>query len=781
VRTIFLLGLILALGCKTAAADPRLRIGVEIADQPISFLDAQGRPTGFTAELIKEMGRAGLTNFEIVPSHWTNLIREFQAGRLDVLANVALTEERLQDMDFSVSHAYVHGIVYSRRDRPPIETTADFPGKTIGTLSGSISLSTALAHGGWGAKIVPFASPQAALDAVQNGGCDAALLIYGLEGKYVTNSHGLRRGFVDDMIYQFRFAVHRGDAAALRRLNDALATVRHNGTFDRVYDQWIGPIEPHPIRLADLRPYAQPIALGLVALAAIFWWQRRMLAHVSQHARALRESEERFRGLVDSAFEGWVIHESGRIVLVNATYASTFGYSPAELTGRNVLDLTPPEARSFVEGAIAAGRTTPYETLGLRKDGTHIPIEVAGQACTFDGKPARIAAVRDLSQQKRAASDQLILSKLESTGILAGGIAHDFNNLLATMVLNVDMALTTPGQDAEQKRYLQAAKHAALSAKSLTQQLVTFAQGGSSLRQPTDLAALLGKIVPLSLSGSNVRAEIACPEGLWFAEIDASQIERAVSNLVLNAREAMPGGGVVTCQAENVSLRAAKVAALPSGEYVRITITDQGRGIPADVLPKIFDPYFSTKQRGVQKGMGLGLTISHSVVHQQGGALTVESSPTGTTFHLFLPATRRAPVDLRTSPIAVRSPTARVLVMDDEPALRDAVHLALESEGYTVATAADGEAALILYEKARQEGRPFDAVVLDLTVRGGMGGLETMQKLRALDPAVRGLVMSGYAQETVLRDYARHGFGAALTKPFDLAALRGALAQLLAG
>ena len=775
----------LSLGCAELTAAAPLRIGVERSDQPISFVDAAGKPAGFTADLLAEMRRTGLGEVELVPNGWTQLIADFKAGRIDALANVALTDERLRDMDFSIAHAHVHGLVYSRRDRPPIRTTADFAGKKISTLAGSITYTHALEHHGWGATLTPFATSQAAIDAVLSGECDAVLLIYGMEGKYsqylsdTNGTNGLRREFIDDIIHSFRFAVHKGDTDTLRRLNDALDTVRHNGAFDRIYDEWIGPIEPHPIRLADLRPYARSIILGILAITAVLWWQRHMLARVSRHARALRESEERFRGLVDSAFEGWVIHQNGRIILANANFAATFGYVIPELAGKSMLDLGPSEGRRAVEAAIATSRTTPYETIGRRKDGTLIPVEIAGQPCTYDGKPARIAAVRDLTHRKQAAADQLILSKLESTGILAGGIAHDFNNLLAMLVLNIDMALVHQRPGDNVARYLNSAKNAAHSAKTLTQQLITFAHGEVSVRQPTDLAALLRKTAPLALSGSNVRAEITADAQLWAAEVDAGQIERVFSNLVLNARESMPAGGVITLAAANVVLRAGEVAVLPAGEYARLTVTDCGSGIPPETISKIFDPYFSTKSRGTQKGMGLGLTICHSILDQHGGALTVESRVgAGTTFHVYLPACHQPA--LSAPPAA--SPTSprggRILVMDDEAVLRDTVRDALQQVGYTVAVAADGQTAVDLYTEARAAGQRFDVVLLDLTVRGGMGGLETMNTLLALDPKVKAIVMSGYAQETVLHDFARHGFTAALAKPFELDKLIATLVRV---
>ncbi len=783
-RPLFL-GLLLALGLATVtAAEPRLRIGVEHADSPISFLDAAKRPAGFSSALLDEMARAGLGDVELVAKPWSRLLEDFQNGKLDALANVARSHERLRDMDFSITHASVHGLVFTRRDRPPLRTTADFPGKIIGTLAGSTAYTNALEHQGWGATIRAFPNPQEAMDATFRGELDATLLIYGLEGKYITDTHGMRREFVDDIIHHFRFAVHKGDSVTLARLNDALAIVLHNGTFDRLYDKWIGPIEPHPIRLADLRPYARYLALGLLAILAIIGWQRHMLARVSRQAQALQESEERFHGLVDSSFEGWVIHQDGTIVLANQSFASTFGYPSEELPGKSVLEFAAPASQTQLVNAIKTGATAAYEIVGRCKDGSLIPVELAGQPCRFNGRPACIAAVRDLRAQQQAAADQLVLRKLEATGVLAGGLAHDFNNLLATMVLNVELAGLHPQNPAENVAYLEAVKTAAATAKTLTHQLITFAQGGAPFRQPTDLAPLLANAVALALEGSAVRAEIIVAPDLWRADIDPGQIASVLHNLLLNAREAMPAGGVVRLRVDHASLRPGSTTTLPAGEYLQLAITDTGPGIPVDVLPKIFDPYFSTKRRGVQKGMGLGLTISHAIAHQHGGALTVESQlSVGTTFHLFLPATRlpaAAPSAPATSPAA--APTVgRVLVMDDEAALREIVAHALGETGYTVTLTSDGQAAIDRYREAHAAGTPFKLVLLDLTVRGGMGGLEALQALRAIDPAVKAVVMSGYSQEAVLRDYAKHGFRGALTKPFNLETLYRTLHQAATG
>ncbi len=391
-----------------------------------------------------------------------------------------------------------------------------------------------------------------------------------------------------------------------------------------------------------------------------------------------------------------------------------------------------------------------------------------------------IGITRDITERKHAEQDRLILGKLESAGILAGGIAHDFNNLLTGMLLNLEMAQLTDRSDPEAARYLREAVQAVSAAKVLTEQLLTFAQGGAPVRRPTRLAGLVRESVPLALIGSNVRESIRLADDLWPAEVDAGQLGQVVRNLVLNAREAMPAGGVVALRAENVVLQPGSNPALPPGDYVRASVSDHGPGIPAEVLPRIFDPYFSTKQRGLQKGMGLGLTICHTIVQQHGGAIVVESPPgAGATFHVYLPACRDAVVEMPATRPEGRPRPGRILVMDDEPAIRAIFRNTLLQLGYEPEIAAEGQSAVELFAKAMAEKRPFDAVLLDLTVRGGMGACEALPALLALDPAVRAVVMSGYGKDEVMRNCARHGFKATLSKPFDRETLRDLLAQVL--
>ena len=506
---------------------------------------------------------------------------------------------------------------------------------------------------------------------------------------------------------------------------------------------------------------------------------------------ALRESEERLALAQRAGRVGtfdWDVRSNR--VFWTAESAEIFGITLEQFAGTYDVwaALVLPEDRARLEAFFAvwlrsARDSEQWEYRIVRPDRQERWIESKGHVVRDSTHhPVRVIGTNlDITERKQAEHDRLILGKLESTGILAGGIAHDFNNLLTGMLLNLGMAQMTRQADPEVAGYLSEMRQAVSAAKVLTDQLITFARGGTSVRRPTDLAGLLRESTLLALTGSNVEAKLALADDLWPAELDGGQLGQVVRNLVLNAREAMPGGGVVSLRAENVVLRAGGIPPLPPGEYVRVSVSDHGLGIAPETLPKIFDPYFSTKQRGMQKGMGLGLTICHSIVQKHAGAIVVESTPgAGATFLVYLPACRNAVVAEPSLQPDHRPRSGRILVMDDELRIRTIFEMTLKRIGYEAVLAADGQAAVELYEKARAEKRPFDAVILDLTVRGGMGGGEAMQALLPCDPAVRAVVMSGYSDDKMMQDYARYGFKAALIKPFDYETLRGVLDRVLA-
>ncbi len=393
--------------------------------------------------------------------------------------------------------------------------------------------------------------------------------------------------------------------------------------------------------------------------------------------------------------------------------------------------------------------------------------------------------VRDITDMKKVEQERLKAEKLKTVGILAGGIAHDFNNLLSVILGNLELAAHCGTVAPEIASHLKKAETAAGQARELTRNLMLFARGSAPAKRQCDLRELIAKIVAHGVADNNLRCELELPDDLWSSEIDPEQMQLALANLLSNAREAMPAGGTVTVAARNVHLETPAISSgirLAPGRFVRIDVRDQGTGIAPHVLPHIFDPYFSTKSKGVQKGMGLGLAITSSIVEKHGGHIGIDTRENGgTTFSVYLPA-RRAKAPAAGAAAVVPSTAGRaqrILVMDDEPMILDLCRQMLEMQGYRIEMAEDGPTAVDKYRDAMRVQDPFHAVILDLAVKGGIGGLQVIAKLVEIDPDVKAIVCSGYSDDPVMTDCTRYGFAAALTKPYTREGLVAAVASVL--
>ena len=389
--------------------------------------------------------------------------------------------------------------------------------------------------------------------------------------------------------------------------------------------------------------------------------------------------------------------------------------------------------------------------------------------------------VRDITDQlkaqKQLEEETLKAQKLESTGVLAGGIAHDFNNILTAIVGNISLAKIHAGADTKITNPLLSAEKAAARAKDLSQQLLTFSKGGQPVRKPALLSKLINESAAFALTGSNVRCRLQIADHLRPVNIDTGQISQVIQNVVKNAEQAMPGGGTVTISADNKTIGGQDSFPLKEGKYVWIKIQDQGSGIPKKNLTNIFDPYFSTKK----EGSGLGLAVSFSIIKKHDGFISAESeSGIGTTFHVFLPASEEQTlVEEKQAHETLPQSSKKILIMDDDLAILDVATHMLDMMNFTVETATNGQEAVEIYKKAQRDGAPFDGVILDLTVPGGMGGKETLQELLRIDPYVKALVSSGYANDPVMAEYKRHGFKSFVPKPYDIVQLGNALRDLL--
>ncbi len=498
--------------------------------------------------------------------------------------------------------------------------------------------------------------------------------------------------------------------------------------------------------------------------------------------RELVRSEEDYRTLFENAQVGiYRTTPDGRILRANPALLRILGYSTLEELARRDLErqgFGPTYDRHrFKRRLEEHGAVVGLEADWLDRDGKLIHVRENAQLVRDEsGRPLYYeGTVEDVTERKLLEQELAKIDKLESIGLLAAGIAHDFNNVLTSLLGNITLSRMELDPRSEAAGRLEAAERAIGTARSLTQQLSTFARGGEPIRQATSLGTLVEESSTFALRGSNVRCVFDLAPALWSAEVDAGQVARVVGNLVINADQAMPDGGLIRVAARNVAVGPGDPLPLAPGDYVAVSVADDGPGIPGEHLRQIFDPFFTTKEAG----SGLGLTASHSIVRAHGGLIRVESRPGhGTTFHVYLPACSDVSEQLADEASIPPSGGSRILVMDDDATVREMLAAVLRRLGNEADFAAEGREALGLYQAALHSGRPYDLVVLDLTVPGGMGGREAIGELLRIDPHVRAVVSSGYCDDPVLSRYSEHGFAAVLPKPYGTRELQRLLATV---
>jgi len=396
----------------------------------------------------------------------------------------------------------------------------------------------------------------------------------------------------------------------------------------------------------------------------------------------------------------------------------------------------------------------------------------------IDGSPLVLELGVDITDRKKMEEELLKAQKLESLGVLAGGIAHDFNNILVAIMGSFSLLRFVKSED-KFFEVLSKAEKAANRAKDLTRQLLTFSKGEPFITKTSSISELLKDTTSFCLRGSKVKHEFCLSNNLWPVEIDEGQISQVINNLIINADQAMPDGGIIRISTENVRIRANEGLPLKEGKYVKISIKDQGIGISEEDLHKIFDPYFTTKS----DGSGLGLAISYSIVNKHKGYIMAESKVgVETTFILFLPASEKE-IFLVEKVVEEKLcfGQGKILVMDDDPDVRDTAGQMLTRLGYVVEFAKDGAEAIKLYKKAKESGQGFEAVISDLTIPGGMGAEEVIKKLHETDPEVKVIISSGYSNDRLITEYRQYGFTGVITKPYEIRGLGETLSEVIRG
>lgn len=517
--------------------------------------------------------------------------------------------------------------------------------------------------------------------------------------------------------------------------------------------------------------------------------QRVIVVDLSDRKRTeevLKETEESRRLMGDLIPDMiYMVDASGKILYVNKAAAAQFRAVPEAMIGRKLADVFPQELATRhlvnIRKVIASGEEFVGESrdlFGEREvliDVHLVPVHDAHGKVT-----AACGISRDITERRLLEEKSTKNHKLESLALLAGGIAHDFNNTLTAILGNISVIKArSPHVTKDIGLVLDEMDKACVRAKDLTQQLLTFSRGGAPIKEATSIDEVVRESAIFALRGSKCRCVFRMPAGMWRAEVDAGQIHQVIHNMVINAEQAMPSGGEITITGENVVAEKKNPHLIAPGKYVKLSITDTGIGIAERHLQKIFDLYFTTKQ----SGNGLGLAICLSIVEKHGGHLEVESEVgKGTTFYIFLPAIEHIDgreSDKKPSRKMRLKGSGRLLVMDDDEALLSTVKRMLTSIGYEVHGASEGSEVIRMYQEARKAGKPYDVIILDLTIPAGMGAKETVSKLKDMDPAVKAIVSSGYANDNIMMYYKEFGFRGVIAKPYRLDELSMAVRQAM--
>jgi PAS domain S-box-containing protein len=750
-------------------------------------------------------------------------LRRIERGETDIQVVIGYSRARAEKLDFTKVTLFSNwGQIYTRLDSE-IESILDLEGRSVVLVKGTIynrAFRELIGQLGIKSEIIEADDYPSILTLLGEGKVDAGVLNRSFAEMKASHYKARKTSIIFHPI-ETRYALPKGKNINLGNAIDnhlkALLEDK-NSVYHQSFDRYFsGPIRRTvPAWVIWSLAAGAGLLILSISLAALLRYkvgQRTMeLTNEFEERKRSEEAIRRWAHIFEHAEWGVVIGSADgkTLEMMNPAFAKMHGYTVEELTGRPIVDVFAPESHAGLQDHIRTAHEKghhSFESLHIRKDGSVFPVLVdVTTVRDHQGEVLyRAVNVQDITERKRTEDELrrnrenlealvterteeltqtnenlqleiekrkkieeeiLKVQKLESIGILAGGIAHDFNNILTAILNNLYLLKTSINIEDKAYRRLEAAEKGIRNAAALTKQLLTFSKGGEPIKETMYIGNLFRDTTAFALRGSNVRSELDIPDNLWSVEADSGLLSQTISNIVINSDQAMPDGGVIKGHAENIIVREKDDLPLTEGRYVRLTIKDSGVGISDDHLGRIFDPYFTTKQ----KGSGLGLASAYSIVKKHGGHIMVESEiGTGTTFHIYLPASiKEVALKMEMAGFAPTASPANVLLMEDELLIAESTVMGLEGFGYKVKSARDGAEAIEMYRDAMETGAPFDVVILDLTIPGGMGGRETISRLREMAPDVKAIVASGYSDDPIMSNFREYGFIGVIEKPYEI-------------